>query len=200
MMNQKITTLIFDCFGVVCDPVPNGWFQDNRLNKGYRDDNLKNVFEQFDLGKIGEADILDYFLGYEGVTLTKDEMRKQIDDYLRIDTELATIILGFKKRGYKTALLTNANSAFFERKVYKAIPNFKNLFNEIIISSDIGITKPDPRIYKHALEKLQSEPHESLFVDDSPINVEAAESLGINGFHYVGFDSFVKFLRSLNIV
>ena len=77
-MKNEINTLIFDCFGVICDPVLNGWYRDNRIKNGFHDKNIKSVLEKFDLGKLSEDDILNYFLKYEGVKSTKDELRKEI--------------------------------------------------------------------------------------------------------------------------
>jgi len=199
MTEHKINTFIFDCFGVICDPVLNGWYNENRLKKGFVDENLKNVFEKFDLGELSEEDMIDYFSKYEGVNSSKDELREQIDSLLGIDSNLVKTIKELKNKGYKTALLSNANAAFFNRKVYPTYPEFKNLFDEIIISSEVGMVKPYKDIYLHTLSRIDSKPEESLFVDDSKANVDAAEELGINGFLYTDSDSFLEYVNSLGI-
>ncbi len=198
-MESQINTIIFDCFGVICDPVLNGWYRDNRLKKGLVDENLKNVFEKFDLGKLSENDIVDYFLKYEGVNLTKEEMREQIDSYLGIDNGLVKIIQSLKNKGFKTVLLSNANASFFERKIYPTYPEFKDLFDEIVISSEVGMVKPYKDIYEHTLKKINSQPGESLFIDDSKVNVDSAIALGMQGFIYTNSDSFVKYIKSIGI-
>lgn len=157
-MDTKINTLIFDCFGVVCDPVLGGWYKDNILKRGLMDENLKNVFEEFDLGKISEDDIVSYFLKYEGINLTREKLREDIDSYLRLDEKLASMILKLKNKGFKIILLSNASASFFKRKVYTTYPQFKNLFDEIIISSEVGMTKPGKDIYLYTLKKVNSEP------------------------------------------
>jgi putative hydrolase of the HAD superfamily len=48
-----------------------------------------------------------------------------------------------------------------------------------IISSEEGVAKPDPRIYQIALQRLDVQPHEAVFVDDFPENVAGAQQLGI---------------------
>ena len=198
-MNTPITTFIFDCFGVICDPVLNGWYRDNRLKKGLIDENLKNVFEKFDLGEFSEDDIIDYFSKYEGVDSTKEELRKEIDSYVKLDNKLSNIILKLKNKGFKTVLLSNANASFFERKIYPTYPEFKSLFDEIIISSNIKMVKPDPDIFLHTLKKINAKPEESLFIDDSKNNVEAAINLGINGFIYTDSGSFLDYIQKLGI-
>ncbi len=198
-MDTNITTLIFDCFGVVCSPVLNGWYQKNRVKKGFIDENIENVFRKFDLGILSEDDILEYFLQYNGVNSTKEELRAEIDNYLKINRDLVNTIEQLKKKGFKTVLLSNANASFFERKVYVLYPEFKNLFDEIVISSQIGIAKPDKEIYLYTLKKINSKPEETLFIDDSKQNVESTASLGMKGFLFTDTNSFLNYLKGLGI-
>lgn len=81
-----------------------------------------------------------------------------------------------KKKGIVNGILSNA------------LPNLKDtadafgLINEnrIFCSFDLGLLKPDPRIYESMREKLGCAFGEILFIDDKPANVEAAQALGIN--------------------
>jgi putative hydrolase of the HAD superfamily len=198
-MKPKINTFIFDCFGVICDPVLNGWYKENRLKYGLVDDNLQAFLKGFDLGTVSEDEVIDYFMKYDGVNSTKEELRKDIDSYLKLDNNLIDIILKLKNKGFKTILLSNANASFFERKIYIDYPEFKNLFNEIVISSEVGIIKPDKEIYLHALQKINSKSEESLFIDDSQINVDGALRVGMQGFLYTDSNSFEEYVKRLGI-
>lgn len=198
-MKRAITTLVFDCFGVICEPVLNGWYTDNRLKHGFVDKNLDEVFGRFDRGLISENDIAEYFSKYDGVRAAKEEIMEQIDAYLKMDEGLARVIQGMRRMGFKTALLSNANASFFERRVYKAYPRFRDLFDEIVISSTVGMVKPNSDIYEYVLNRLDSKPTESLFIDDSEVNVIAAKNLGMYGFTYTDSGSFVEHLRGLGI-
>jgi putative hydrolase of the HAD superfamily len=51
----------------------------------------------------------------------------------------------------------------------------------LVWSYQLGIAKPDPAIYRYALEKLGTQPAETLFIDDKAENVEAAVALGMKG-------------------
>lgn len=198
-MKPKINTFIFDCFGVICDPVVNNWYKENRLKYGLIDSNLQTFLKEVDLGNASEDDVVDYFMKYDGVNSTKEELRKDIDSYLKLDNELADIILKLKNKGFKTVLLSNANASFFERKIYTTYPEFKDLFDDIIISSDIKMVKPDPDIYLHTLNKINSKPEESLFIDDSKTNVDGAINIGINGYLYTDSNLFAEYIKSLGI-
>lgn len=198
-MNTKIKIIIFDCFGVVCDPVLGGWYKENRLKHGLEDKNLPNIFRQFDKGILTEEDIIDYFSKYEGVTSTLEEVRREVDTYLNLDYALVEVIKKLRQKGFKTVLLSNANNSFFERKIYPTYPEFKSLFDEIIISSVVQMVKPDPDIYLHTLEKINSHPEESLFIDDNKTNVDTAIQLGMYGFVYTEVVLFMKHLETLGI-
>jgi len=78
----------------------------------------------------------------------------------------------------KVGLISNAFSDLREWVVQQ---KFDDVFDDMTISSEIGITKPDARIYRQALEKLNVRPEEAVFVDDMPANVEAATALGVRG-------------------
>jgi len=198
-MSTEIKTFIFDCFGVICDPVINGWYKENRLKHNLIDNNIQNFLKGFDLGEVSEEGVVDYFLQYDGVNLTKEDLRKEIDSYLNLDFKLADTILKLKKKGFKTMLLSNANASFFERKIYPTYPKFKDLFDKIIISSEIRMVKPNPDIYMYALKEADSKPEELLFIDDSKINIDGALKVGMQGFLYTDNDSFEKYLKSIDV-
>jgi putative hydrolase of the HAD superfamily len=57
-------------------------------------------------------------------------------------------------------------------------------FDQIFISAEMGLAKPDPRIYQAAAAELEKEPSEILFVDDFIENVQAARKVGWNAIHF----------------
>lgn len=110
-MKQEINTFIFDCFGVICDPPISSWHKENIINKGFLKDKLfDEILMDFDLGNLSEEGLVEYFLKNDGVNSTKIELREKIDSYLKLDNNLATIILKLKNKGFKTVLLSNGNA------------------------------------------------------------------------------------------
>ena len=59
-------------------------------------------------------------------------------------------------------------------------------FEGIVISGEVGVTKPDPRIFEHLLERFGIEASDAVFVDDQAANVEAAARLGFNAILFTG--------------
>jgi len=94
--------------------------------------------------------------------------------------EVVAAATEIKRRGYQTAIVTN-NAKEFREGWTKSVP-IDEICHVIVDSSEIGVRKPDPRIYQHALEALGGiDPKRAIFVDDFAANVEAAEALGFRG-------------------
>jgi putative hydrolase of the HAD superfamily len=91
-----------------------------------------------------------------------------------------------KQRGLLTAILSNMSENVHARMERE----FKWLarFDVLVWSYRLGITKPDPAIYLHALKELDAQPQETLFLDDRLVNVEAAIALGMRGLQFSTVD------------
>ena len=57
-------------------------------------------------------------------------------------------------------------------------------FDEIVISCEIHMIKPDPAIFHYTLDKLRIDPQEAIFIDDRSVNVEGAQALGMHAFQF----------------
>ena len=74
---------------------------------------------------------------------------------------------------------------------------FDDAFDALVLSAEVGIMKPDPRIYHIALDKLEVKPNEAVFVDDMPANVEAARTLGMQGILFQSQEQTLDKLKEL---
>lgn len=106
-------------------------------------------------------------------SLTKD-MVYNFDKYIFFDDVLKVIPELSKE--YKLCLVSDAWPSL--RGVYKKA-GLDKYFSEIIISSEIGATKPNERMYKEALKRLNLKACEVIFIDDNIKNCDGATSLGI---------------------
>jgi putative hydrolase of the HAD superfamily len=78
--------------------------------------------------------------------------------------------------GVRTALLSNSwGLADYPRDL------FPGLFDAVVISAEVGMRKPEERIFRHAADLLGVAPAECVFIDDIQANVVAAEALGMTG-------------------
>jgi epoxide hydrolase-like predicted phosphatase len=96
----------------------------------------------------------------------------------QLDEELVTYIRALKSN-YQTGLLSNAFSNL--RQVIRDVWRMEDVFDQIVISAEEGLIKPDARIYQLILRQLKVHADEAIFVDDMPKNVEAAQRLSMHG-------------------
>lgn len=95
-------------------------------------------------------------------------------------------LLTWVAENYRIGLLSNIMPGFLSKMLLdKVLPSLK--YDAIVDSSEVGLIKPDPEIYKLATERAGCEPAEILFVDDSRPNVMEAEK---SGWHVLWFDGY----------
>ncbi len=133
--------------------------------------------------------------------VTEDEVHQAISDRLGVDREQADAIMadfweqylgvgnselieycrGLRPR-YRTGILSNSFVGARERE--QAAYGFENLVDDIVYSHEVGMSKPDPRIYELTCARLEVRPEEMIFLDDVEPNVAAARAVGVHGIHY----------------
>ena len=95
---------------------------------------------------------------------------------------------------YRTGLISNAWS---DLRDYIVSQKIDDAFDYMIISAEVGIMKPDARIYQLALEKLGVAPAEAIFVDDFAVNIEGARAVGMYGIQFTQPDKALEELKQL---
>ena len=91
-----------------------------------------------------------------------------------------------KKIGLRTAILSNMGDSVLANMQREF--DWLDRFDVLVWSYQHGIAKPDPAIYRHTLAQLRTQPAETLFIDDRPVNVEAAQALGMQGLVFSTVD------------
>lgn len=115
--------------------------------------------------------------------LSAAELTQLRDDFWsgdRYDQALIEYIRALRPR-YRTGILSNAWPGV--RAMHQARLN-GDTFDVLLYSAEEGLAKPDPAIYRRALERLQVAPAEAVFVDDVLENVAAAQALGMAGVQF----------------
>jgi epoxide hydrolase-like predicted phosphatase len=111
-----------------------------------------------------------------------------------LDTELTDYAASLRPR-FQTAILSN--SADGARREEQARYSFAELFDIIIYSHEVGLLKPDPRIYALLCAELNVPPDEVIFLDDVPQIVEAACQFGIHGLLHQSTPESIAAINSL---
>ncbi|HEX5936814.1 MAG TPA: HAD-IA family hydrolase [Actinomycetota bacterium] len=89
------------------------------------------------------------------------------------------VVSELRARGVRTALISNCSHS--TRGVVDRL-RLDEAFDEIVLSVEVGLRKPDPAIYRLALERLGADPDRAVFVDDQPAYCDGAAALGIGTF------------------
>lgn len=98
---------------------------------------------------------------------------------------------------YVLATVNNESRAMNEYRLKKF--GLAELFRAFFTSCYLGVRKPDRRIYQIALDVLQHDPEDVIFIDDRPENVAAAASLGIHAIRYQGSAQLADELGRLGV-
>jgi epoxide hydrolase-like predicted phosphatase len=98
-----------------------------------------------------------------------------------IRTEMVEFCRSLRERGIATGLLTNNAIEF--AAFWRPLLPLDELFDDVVDSSEVGMRKPDERIYRLSLERLGVAAHEAAFIDDAAGNVEGARRVGLHAVH-----------------
>lgn len=180
--------LIFDFFGVVCSEISPFWFEEHLTEKG------KALAGQYDraanVGVIPQEELVRQLSLMAGVTPA--DIEKDWEAHAHFNTELIAFIRELRADGHKIGLLSNATSPFFHTVM--ALSGTVDLFDHVVVSSEVGHAKPDPEIYKIMLERMALAPSETIMIDDSSANIAGAASVGIPGHLYTSVQELRDFL------
>jgi HAD superfamily hydrolase (TIGR01509 family) len=116
------------------------------------------------------------------------------------NNQLIDWIKVIKDQGYKIGIISNTSGMIFRRyqeNLFDA--NLENLFDEIIISSEVGQLKPDKGIYEIALKRINVKPTEAIMIDDSKRNLDGASKLGIHTIYFENNELLKKDLAKLGV-
>ena len=117
-------------------------------------------------------------LGIEGPVMRALAEDAYLSDF---NTRMAEAVRILRAEGVAISALTNTLSTEAQ---LQARPEFAGLFDHVVSSHDVGVAKPDPAIFRAALERLGVAAVDAVFVDDLIGHVEAARALGFTGVHF----------------
>ncbi|RKT57458.1 HAD superfamily hydrolase (TIGR01509 family)/HAD superfamily hydrolase (TIGR01549 family) [Saccharothrix australiensis] len=113
------------------------------------------------------------------------------DDYTLDLPPLAAVAGRVRRRGVRTAILSNADG------LWSPPDGWEELFDVVVTSGEVGCAKPDRRIYLLVAERLGLAPDACVFVDDLAVNVRGAAAAGMVGVHHRSVRSTLEELEVL---
>lgn len=137
----------------------------------------------FDLGELTGHSFWQKVAEQAGLKLSESQIEELVLWDARMWMDVNNAMLDWqhelKQRGLLTGIVSNMGDTI-HRQMEREF-DWLSRFDVLVWSYEIRIAKPDPRIYRYALEKLGTLPSETLFIDDRPANVDAALALGMKG-------------------
>ena len=113
-------------------------------------------------------------------------------------TENLQIIKELKEKGVKVYLLSNLHLSAIP--MAKKIVDFWDLFDGIIISGEVGASKPEPEIFQILFDRFKINPKEAVFIDDTEVNVQAAKILGLDALIFKDSQEVRAFLEKFSLL
>lgn len=189
----KVTCVFLDVGGVL---LTDGWdhLARRRAAKNFKlqwaelEDRHHLTFETFEEGRITLEEYLSLVVFHQRRPFTRNQFRRFMFAQSKPFTEMIELVAQLKLNlGLKIAIVSNEAR---ELNAYR-IERFKldRLADCFISSCFVHIRKPDADIFRLALDIAQVRPEQTVFVDNTPMFVQIAEGMGIQGILHTDFES-----------
>lgn len=182
---ERIDVLLFDVGGVLSHEVISVKLRRLARRHGVPLDRLfelsRRLRPRADLGEISDPEFWETILTRAGAHPTPEDA--SMDGYLTSIDD--TLDLVRRLHGHvRLAILSNDSREMGAQR--RALFGFDDLFDPILISSSLGVIKPQPEIYALAVERLGVPAEQILFIDDLKANVVAAREAGMQAWRFTG--------------
>jgi putative hydrolase of the HAD superfamily len=201
---MNVRTIVFD-FGNVL-----GFFSHRKVGEqlaAYGEVSLEAIVayafggkleDDYEAGHVSTAVLMGMMRETFHLRCTDEQFAAAFGDMFTPNPAVCELVPRLKPR-YRLLLLSNTNelhARWFRRQFASTL----EWFDGLILSYEVGLRKPDPRIYQLCQQRAQCEPGECLFIDDLPTNVEAARGIGWQGIVYRKGDDLRRELAGLGVV
>jgi len=198
-MQNQITTIFFDLFGVLLgiDQSVVVQYLSKLTDTPYtetREIALGEPFMRFERGEVTFSHYVEDIRSAmpNGARIDADSLR-EIWTNSKVGEMPAASLLDDLCINYEVWIISNTTESHINS--LKSQFTFLEIIAGIITSERAGTHKPNPNIFKFAIEEASADVTSSLFIDDNYTNAESAVNLGIISHYYTEFDGLVGFLH-----
>ncbi|MEO6547830.1 MAG: HAD-IA family hydrolase [Ferruginibacter sp.] len=202
-MEKTDTKVLFmDVGGVL---LSNGWPHESRIeaakifNIDYEEFNRLHefIFNVFEIGNLTLEEYLDTVIFNKPREFTKEDFKSFMFAQSVELPGMLQWVIEWKNAGCGFRIIS-INNEPKELNDYR-IKKFKlhRCYDAFISSCEVGMRKPDPRIFKLAMGVAQAAPEQCYYFDDRPLLVDAAARLGIHAYHHKNFESSKNIIENL---
>jgi epoxide hydrolase-like predicted phosphatase len=198
--SRLVRGVLFDWGGVITSPIVDtvaAWLESDGIDRdsyaaamrpwvhqAYGSGTAESPIHALERGEVSdeefEATLAALLLGVDGAPVAADGLLKRMFAASVLQEEMLALVGELRRRGIRTGLLSNSWGARdgYPRRL------FDDLFDVVVISGEVGMRKPEERIFQLAATRLGLMPAECAFVDDVEGNVVAARALGFHAVHH----------------
>lgn len=151
-----------------------------------------DIAVMYETGRISSREFFNSIKNSFALDLSFDQFKRIWSDIFRENEGVAALIEKLK-RDFSLFLLSNTNELHFEF-ISKNFP-IVHRFDTWILSYEAGVMKPDPQIYRIALDKAGVSAEEAIFIDDTKGHVLGAHGLGINAVEFKSVSQITRFIE-----
>lgn len=184
-----ITAIIFDCFGVLTADL---WREFCATLPPKQRTAARDLNHALNNGMISQHDFLKGV--HEATGREQQEINQIFSENVPKNEQLLQYIAELKK-SYKIGLVSNVSNNWIRDSFLTE--QEQALFDGMVLSYEVGVTKPDQIIYERICDQLGIQPAEAVFVDDIEQFVTAARELGMQGIVYQDFPQFQQNLNKI---
>jgi putative hydrolase of the HAD superfamily len=189
----QIRGVILDWGGVMTGPIldtVNAWIQAERIDRdtyaaimrswvaGAYSDGADNPVHALERGECTNEEferlLAQELADLDGAPVPPEGLLARMFAASVLDEAMLDLVRSLRQAGLRTALLSNSwGNGDYPRHL------FPDLFDVVVISSEVGMRKPEERIFRHTASLLGLRPEECAFIDDVQANIAAAEAVGL---------------------
>lgn len=185
-----IKGIVFDLFGVLVLP----GYETLLKKRPDLSSEIDKIMSQGDDGLMSRRQLYESLANLAGITAEEVRAYHQ-RDYVK-DEEAINWVREIKKsKKFKLSMLSNVAHGWVEDFFDKA--ELDELFDDVVLSSDIGLSKPSPRVFDITAERLDLAPVECIMIDDKSANIDGAKEAGMKGIVYTSLDQAKSELQAL---
>lgn len=190
--NEKLKTVLFDLGRVLVDYNHQTTLAGLAAVSQMSADELRVLTDgefgdQLGRGEIGAKDLHHFFMDKAGTTSDFDAcVAGYAAGIQRNEEALAYAAALTERSGVQVGIISNTNEAH-AIWLHANLPELKR-FSNVILSNEVGLIKPDARIYQLSLDNLQTTAADAIFVDDLAENIDAAKELGLAGIVHTDWE------------
>ena len=186
-----IKAIVFDCFGVFYPDLVYEYV----LNPSSPPE-IASVLDQMDdsssRGEITKAEFVKRTARL--LRQSEEEVEKQFFHSNNVNSKLVELV-GVLNADYKVALLSNIGADMMDG--FFSSSDLSRIFDVAILSGNVNLAKPDPKIFRLVCEQLEVAPGEAIMVDDVVEYCKGAEAIGMKSIRYQEYTQFLHELRAL---